>query len=90
MDTAPAAVKERDFSKLTLTADCCAAMEQIPLWACVHVQLTNDEKIRVVNREQQGVDQATDITVLSYGFLRIRPYRAQLPARHSGVNTIQN
>lgn len=45
----------------TLTADCCAVMESLPLPCAVHVMLTDDASIREVNREHRGIDRATDV-----------------------------
>jgi cytidine deaminase len=58
----------RDFAPLTLTADCCAVTEGLPLPCAIHVLITDDERIRAVNREQRGVDAATD--VLSFPTVR--------------------
>ena len=62
---------QRDFSTLNLIADCCAATEGLPLPCAVHVLITDDERIRVINREQRGVDAATD--VLSFPTVRYAP-----------------
>ena len=48
-------------SSLSLVADCCAITEGIPLPSAVHVLLTTDRRIRGINREQRGVDSATDV-----------------------------
>ena len=45
----------------SLTADCCAVVEALPLSCAVHVMLTDDEAIRAVNREHRGIDKATDV-----------------------------
>lgn len=47
--------------KLQLVADCCAAAEELPLPCAVHVLLTDDARIQAVNREQRGIDKATDV-----------------------------
>ncbi len=56
---------------LSLVADCCQAAEgvQLPCW--VHVLLTDDEEIHQINREQRGIDRATD--VLSFPSVNYRP-----------------
>ena len=57
-----------DSSLLSLVADCCAATETLPVPAGIHVLFTDDEHIRQVNREQRGIDRATD--VLSFPTVR--------------------
>ena len=53
---------------LSLVADGCAVLEGIPVPSAVHVLLTDDEQIRRINREQRGLDRATD--VLSFPTVR--------------------
>ncbi len=65
-------------SLLALAADCAQAAERVPLVCGVHVLLTDDARIRQVNREQRGVDRATD--VLSFPTVR---YPAGKTARDS-------
>ena len=48
-------------AQLALVADCCAAVERIPVACAVHVLLTDDASIHRVNREQRGVDRPTDV-----------------------------
>jgi cytidine deaminase len=50
-----------DPSLLALVADCCAAVEGLPFPCAVHVRLTDDAHIRVINREQRNVDASTDV-----------------------------
>ncbi|MDD3409464.1 MAG: rRNA maturation RNase YbeY, partial [Eubacteriales bacterium] len=53
---------EEGYSSLmALAADCCLAVENVPLACAVHVLLTDDERIHALNREQRGVDRATDV-----------------------------
>lgn len=56
---------------LSLVADCCQLAEGVPLRCAVHVLLTDDERIHVLNREQRGVDRATD--VLSFPTVNYKP-----------------
>lgn len=56
---------------LSLVADCCQAAEGVTLPCAVHVLLTEDEEIHQINREQRGVDRATD--VLSFPAVNYRP-----------------
>ncbi|MBE0600393.1 MAG: cytidine deaminase [Firmicutes bacterium] len=46
---------------LELVADACAAVEGLPLSCCVTLSLVSDEDIRIINREQRGLDRATDV-----------------------------
>ncbi|HPF88505.1 MAG TPA: cytidine deaminase [Candidatus Limiplasma sp.] len=46
---------------LSLTADCCAAVEGLALPCGVYVTLTDDEQIQTINRAQRGIDRATDV-----------------------------
>ena len=52
---------EYDASLLALVADCCAVTEGIPVASAIHVLLTTDASICEVNREQRGIDRATDV-----------------------------
>ena len=47
--------------KLQTVADCCAAVEKIPIPCAVHLLLTDDGAIRAVNLAQRGIDSATDV-----------------------------
>ena len=54
----------------TLTADCCAVVEALPVPCAVHLLITDDERIRAVNRDHRGIDAATDVLsfpTVSYG-----------------------
>ena len=42
--------------KLQTVADCCAAVEKIPIPCAVHLLLTDDGAIRTVNLAQRGID----------------------------------
>jgi cytidine deaminase len=44
-----------------LVADCCAAVEGLPLPCAVYATLTDDREIRKINRAQRGVDASTDV-----------------------------
>lgn len=50
-----------DTAVLTLVADCCAVTERLPVSCAVHILFTDDAHIRVVNREQRGIDASTDV-----------------------------
>ena len=58
-------------SLLQLVADCCLAVEGVTMPCAVHVLLTDDETIRLYNREQRQVDAATD--VLSFPTVNYAP-----------------
>jgi len=66
-------LRPEDFTLLTLVADCCAAAESIPLATAAHLLLADDSHIREINREQRGIDSATD--VLSFPTVSYRPDR---------------
>lgn len=46
---------------LELVADCCAAREGLTLPCGICVSLVDDGEIRAINREQRGIDKATDV-----------------------------
>ena len=48
-------------AQLSLAADCCCVAESVPLPCAIHVLLVDDAYIRRINREQRGVDNATDV-----------------------------
>lgn len=48
-------------SLMQLVADCCMAVEGVATPCAIHVLLTDDETIHRINREQRGVDRATDV-----------------------------
>jgi len=48
-------------ASLALVADCCAAAEGIAVACGVYVTLTDDAAIQAINREQRGIDKATDV-----------------------------
>lgn len=52
---------ELPTDSLALVADCCAAAEDVPLPCGVYVTLTDDAEIQTINREQRGIDCATDV-----------------------------
>ncbi|MDD3335899.1 MAG: cytidine deaminase [Eubacteriales bacterium] len=64
---------------LELVGDCCQLAEGLTLSCAVHVLFTDDQQIRILNREQRQVDRATD--VLSFPTVS---YREGRTARESG------
>lgn len=46
---------------LTRVAECCLAAEGVTLPCCAYLLVTDDEQIHAINREQRGVDRATDV-----------------------------
>lgn len=58
---APSGVGSEIGSQLSLVADCCAVAEGLPCACAVHVLITDDARIRAVNREQRGIDRETDV-----------------------------
>ncbi len=61
-------LEECPAGHLPLVADCCQATEGIPFPCAIHVQLTDDAGIRLINQAQRGIDCATD--VLSFPSVR--------------------
>lgn len=57
-----AADMPRHFTRLMQTAaDCCLIAEGVKLPCGVGVMVVNDESIREINRENRGIDKATDV-----------------------------
>lgn len=54
-----------------LVADCCEMTEGVKLPLAVHVQITDDERIREINAACRGIDRATD--VLSFPTVNYAP-----------------
>ena len=49
---------------LSRVASCCLAAEGVTLPCCAYLLFTDDDTIHTVNREQRGVDRATDVLSL--------------------------
>ncbi len=67
-ENAPLTLAMRDAMQLVARA--CGDVEGVKTRAFAHVLVTDDEAIRAVNREQRGIDAATD--VLSFPTVRYR------------------
>lgn len=54
-------VPEGTEKTLHCVADCCLAAEGVTLPCFAYLLFTDDERIHIANREQRGVDRATDV-----------------------------
>ena len=61
LDGLPLPEAEPFSAQLSRVADCCAAVEGLPVQAVVHLLITDDASIREVNLSQRGMDRETDV-----------------------------
>lgn len=70
-------ISAQPTAPLQLVADCCEAAEGVSVPTAVHILLTDDEHIHLLNKQYRGIDRSTD--VLSFPMVN---YPSGKTARH--------